>query len=412
MLRSSLGFHTMTLSLPLFSQDAIQLMMDFKKYSQETHSIQMYSDRPGNEVIKFFPTDKGIKWQIQSNVWFNTFKTFFDIINVTINPKLLSGIQDYITAATYDDMETAINNFNLISKRISSILGTFDCYQITRIDYCINFDLAELAPGCNHEIMMNLIKRADIPPHYTEWKSYDPIAHRMKSPPSSFYLTNRSVHINCYSKYIKLQEQSLKNIESRYPPIRQSILDNARNIIRFEVQCKYHKTYTLSRKIKESGNNDHNKYENLLARNTCIDEISNYYKKTIGSGDWYTLQDAIRIIERKDFNCQKKKRLIEALKFVAQCRSLAIAKTAFKDDELKTFKKTLSDLRWLGINPVTIPKEWGIRYIPNLLYTYADKFQEVIFLKEMTGFSAEHLNDLLTNHKKRFREALIRSSPP
>ena len=34
------------------------------------------------------------------------------IVEATINPKILAGISDYLTAATYSDMNIAITNFN------------------------------------------------------------------------------------------------------------------------------------------------------------------------------------------------------------------------------------------------------------------------------------------------------------
>lgn len=36
------------------------------------------------------------------------------------------------------------------------------------------------------------------------------------------------------------------------------------------------------------------------------------------------------------------------------------------------------DLSDINVNPVTIPKEWGIRHIPNLLYSYFEQAQKEI----------------------------------
>ena len=111
-MRSSLGFHTMKLSMYLIKTD--QLLEDFKKYSKQTRSIQIYPDKNGDTIIRFFPKDNGIKWSICHNVWINKMNGSVDIINVTINPKILSGTTDYITAATYHDLNVAITNFNSI----------------------------------------------------------------------------------------------------------------------------------------------------------------------------------------------------------------------------------------------------------------------------------------------------------
>lgn len=417
-MRSSLGFHTMTLSLSLEHAEVSKLINDFKRYSQNTGLIQMFhvdgkgtyskyqhpndsTILPLNLKISYYKEDRGIKWLIRYNTWSNSFKSY--IVEAKINPKLLAGISDYITAATYDDMAAAITNFNLESGRISPILKTFDCYALKRIDYCINFYLNELIPECNAELVMNLIRRGNIPSYYKEWTEYDDTAHRKKSKPDSFYLINPSVNINCYNKYMQLLERSRENEKRGLSPTLQATLDAAKGIIRFEVQCKYHKTYTLSNRTKASEKSLHNDYGNLLSHETCIDIISYYFKKIIKQGDWYTLHYAIRKIESHNYNIQREKRLISALQLVNQCRSLAKAKTAYQGEDLKAFKRTIKDLSELNINPVTIPKEWDINYIPNLLYTYFDKVQEEKYLKEMTGFSAEHLNDLLKNHKKRLR---------
>lgn len=333
MLRSSLGFHTLTLSYPLFFQEIQYLISDFKRYSKETGAIQMYEDH-GNTRIKFLNRAEGIEWLIRYEVYLQNLRITVNIVEVTINPKILGGIHDYITAATYDDMEAAIANFNRISSSISPMLGRFEEYSLKRIDYCVNFALNELAPGCTYDQMMKLIKQSDIPPRYEEWKKYDDTSHRMKSRPGSFYLTNGSVHINCYSKYMKYQDQSQKNIARGCPPIPQATMDAARDIIRFEIQCKYLKTYTLSNKAREAGDNNLNKYESLLSRVTYIDMIGTYWAKIIGRGDWYTLQEAVRIIQLQHFNSQREERLIKALKLVNVCRSVARAKAVYQGRDL------------------------------------------------------------------------------
>lgn len=105
------------------------------------------------------------------------------------------------------------------------------------------------------------------------------------------------------------------------------------------------------------------------------------------------MQEAVRIIERENYNIQKEKRLIHALELVNRCRSLDKAKMAYQGQELSAFKRTLKDLSSLNINPVTIPREWGIKHIPNLLYAYFDKVQEEQTLEEIRDFHAECLKE-------------------
>ena len=392
MLRSSLGFHTITLSLPLFdNNEAHQLITDFCTYREKTGNIEIYRINEKNQPviyyhsdylplktnIKFKDKDRGIRWCIrESKGVFN----FFDyMVEATINPKILSGVIDYLTAATYNDIDLAATNFNEISHEISPLLHSFTDYRITRIDYCVNISLDEFFLECDPMQIMNLIKRSDIPHHYEEWMKYDNISHRMKSRPESFYLKSNSVTINYYSKYLQLLNKSQENVKKGYPPINQEILDASRNIYRFEVQCKYHKIYSMSQKAKEAGNRSINKYKSLLDPILCVTIISNYYNKVIGKGDWYTLSTAIQIIKSKCFNSQKEQHLINALKDVSRCRSLVKAKESCPIEKIGTFTRALNQLETLNINPVTIPREWHIEYIPNLLRSYLDQMLKTSF---------------------------------
>lgn len=217
---------------------------------------------------------------------------------------------------------------------------------------------------------MELIKRADIPLGYSVWKVYDEAAHRMKSDPDSFYLKCDSVNINCYRKTVELQQRA----EKAKGETKEALLEASRvaqDVIRFEVQCKYPKMYALS---KRTGGRvfSLNKYYDLLDYPACLEQINLYYKSTIGGGDWFSLSRARRIIKTEHFNSQKEKRLLDALYEVNQCRSLASAKVKHQGSDLDAFKRTLKDLADIGINPVTIPREWGISHIPNLLHTLND----------------------------------------
>lgn len=403
MLRSSLGFHTITLSLDIKYNEVMPLIRRFNKYRMITKSIETYTANKKGENIQVYrpregsypptylnivyPKYRGIKWSIRCNNWDSSFKGYY--VEAIINPKLLGGIIDYINASTFSDMEAAIKKFNLEAKSISPTLKDFYHYHIKRVDYCINFALDELVPGCSPEQIMKLIKRGDMPPYYKEWKEYDPIAHRTKTKKSSFYLVNPSVNINCYMKYEELLERSQKYEGSGYSQITLEMLDEAKDIIRFEVQCKYHKMYTLNNRAEESGNCRINKYESLLSDETCHETIDYYFKKFIGIGDWYTMYQAIRTIKFNSFNSQKEKRLVNALKFVNDCHSLAEAKTAYQGNDLKAFERAIKELSNLGINPVIIPKNWGIKHIPNLLHAYFDKVQDE---KDEEAFWAKELD--------------------
>lgn len=378
-MKSSLGFHTMSLSLPICYGEYYELLGHFIDYSKRTHDIRIYRVDQKNQYhhlderkeylplkVKIsFVKYRGITWTINNTT--SRYCTGDYVVNVTINPKFLAGIQTYITAANLSDMDIAISNFNQISRSISPILSGFHDYRITRIDYCVNLSLSELVPGCPYDQVMNLIKRSNIPSRFKEWTCYDNVAHRTKTKPGSFYLMNRSVHINCYSKYMKLLEQSDNNMNHGYPPIPIDALEASKDIIRFEVQCKALKMMRLYNSISEHEDPSYNKYRSLLHPIFCADLITKYYWSTIGKGDWYSFTEAVRKIEQKHYNIQKQKRLISVIKLVNSSRSVSKLKENLSGDKLRIFNLTIKDLMSIRINPVTIPREWGIPHIKDPL---------------------------------------------
>ena len=65
--------------------------------------------------------------------------------------------------------------------------------------------------------------------------------------------------------------------------------------------------------------------------------------------------------------------MINALKDISRCRSLVKAKESCPIEKIGTFTRALNQLETLSINPVTIPREWYIDHIPNLLRSYLDQ---------------------------------------
>ena len=95
----------------------------------------------------------------------------------------------------------------------------------------------------------------------------------------------------------------------------------------------------------------------------------------------------MQIIQSKNFYIQREQHYIDTLKYVSQCRSLAKAKASYQGNELLAFKQTLKELADLNINPVTIPREWNIKHIPNFLRTYFSKL-----IEDFSNFSISQEN--------------------
>lgn len=110
--------------------------------------------------------------------------------------------------------------------------------------------------------------------------------------------------------------------------------------------------------------------EGLLSDKHCFEVISNYYDKTIKPGDYYSLKNAESRIYEKVPSWQKAQRLIETLGYIDKQGGIAKAKSTLNKDALENFRRSLRELKALKINPVIIPKDWGIAFIPNMLDKY------------------------------------------
>lgn len=406
---TSIGYHTFVVSKNLTKEEAGRLFKDFKRYRENTKEIYISSALKYDKdplarhcEIKYTGSHKGIWWKMRfsSNGFFmdNDFKPCS--VKAVINPKTLIGEKSYIVAADAGMLEAVRRGFDQEAEKISPILKGFDSYSLNRIDYCINFDVSELELDFQDEMpdrlpkrIMELIKCGDIPKDFTE--SY--------GEASQFYLKSRSVVINCYWKYMEL----VKNFPD-CPDMKKSC-----DIIRFEVQFRYPKIHTkvaeairkekqrkkmlLERMEKqeissfpetqnetdalEDGQmrkrymeifrqDEVNIMKEMLSDETCTQVIYDYFTKIIKIGDYYTFDTAKRIIEAKVSKWEKAVRLTGALEMIRSYGGISKVKEAIGEKEQEDFRKSLRDLAALQINPVTIPKEWGIEYIPNPLVNY------------------------------------------
>ncbi len=412
---TSRGFHTVTIVKTLTKKEALKLITDFQSYA-ETNDIKFFRIRDikstdnSDEFIKwlrsafpdyyiayYLPQSKGLLWLLRDSNISPGFIKPGEIdrpcsIKATINPKILTGENNYLAAATVDYLEGVEEIFNNEAKKISPILGEYKHYSINRPDYCVNFDLNELKIPCTAERMIDLIKRGDIPKYYTERLEDDVAAKKKKPDKNSFYLESKSVNINCYWKLKQLEEefQDCPNLEA------------ARNLIRFEIQCKYLKTYLLSRNIK-------NKQEisrtdvirEMLSDDFCKDIIRKYFNRVIRRGDYFTLNEAIKQVQYCRFSEKKEARLIRELRRINQYRGINKVRTTLQGDELELFRRTLRDLDDININPVTIPREWNIQRIPNLLNAYDRRIEDELYKKQQEEIGLQILKDYYDECKKK-----------
>ena len=392
MLNTSLGYHTFSFFQKLSWKYYNALIDDFNKLYRggngEIERCPIKDKKNPKKILGweyFYKPSRGIRWRVRQIKISDTFT--INGVMAVITPKVLIDNQ-FIATATENDATKVEELFNKEAARISPILAKFGECSTSRADPCLNIDLVELNYPCSPELTMKLIKRGNIPGHYKERKTYDEDAHRMKADDASFYLISGSANANFYLK----SEQ----IANKIPTCPEK--ENARYLIKLEIQCKYPILYSLSKdtrhlskfhvsnddlsaeeifwRMEQNIKNPSVPVDMVLTDGISEDIIRKYVYKIIRKGNYFTLDGARWMVERYEFRKEKKDRLVWVLELVNSCRGIAKAKATLSGTTLQDFKRSLNDLDAILVNPVTIPTKWGIDYIPNLLTAYYDSVYE------------------------------------
>lgn len=274
-------------------------------------------------------------------------------LQLRINPAVIIMQSRTAKITPAGKIDTVQRIFNCLLKEIfkTEHLPDFYYWNCRRIDYA--FDIA--SKNVKEHIL--LFKKADWPARFSE---------DCKNRPGSYYLQSGSVTINFYDKEDQVKKKECStDIELRY----------AKNTIRLEVQCKKDKVQN----IKKTHGFPDKSIRNYLNEDLAREIVLNYYDQCIGSGNYYDLPSAIKIINLSHYNIAVKDALINTLRLIAQARSIYKAREQFINGVTikntnprlifrgtkSTFKKNLDRLRELNINPVLIPREWNIKFLPN-----------------------------------------------
>ncbi len=74
---------------------------------------------------------------------------------------------------------------------------------------------------------------------------------------------------------------------------------------------------------------------------------------------------------------------------------------SFRKKELHRFNKALWELDKILVNPVTIPRRWNTRHIPNLLRAYYDSIYEEQLVPCQEYEAMKRIEEVLEHVRKR-----------
>ena len=413
---TSMGYHTFAFFQKTDEEEYQVLENDFIGYMQRTKKLKRSPVQNKDKIqIGWQYTykddkEKGIHWLMLSSKAKNNYVTR-GVLAVINQEALIEN--NYIRAAKDDDLKEVEEIYNRETEKISKIFLKFGSCSLNRVDPCLNIDLKELGIPCTPEQMMKLIKRGNIPRHYEERKEcYDSKQRRMVSDKNSFYLESKSSVINFYWKYAK-QGKKHPNYSKR---------ESSRNVIRLEVECKYLKLYALVKnrnlesKYYESdeGLSPDEMYMRMhmgvynpvipidvvLSANIYEPIIRKSIYKILRKGNYFTLDIARDIVESYHFRSSKEERMIEVLESVNESHGIAKAKSKLRENEFRRFNKALKELDNILVNPVTIPRRWDVKHIPNLLRAYYDSIYEEQLVSYQEYAAMKRIEEVLEKVKQ------------
>ena len=408
---TSMGYHTFAFFQKMDYEEYCILENDFIGYMRKTGKLKRSPVKTkegvqiGWQYTYKINEDKGIRWLLLSRQAKNNY--VIRGVLVVINPESLIE-NNYIRAAEEDDLKKVEEIYNRAAENISKVFLKFGACSLNRVDPCVNIDLKELGIPCTPEQMIKLIKRGNIPRHYEERKEcYDKKQRRMVADKNSFYLENKSSVINFYRKYAK-QGENHPNYSKR---------ESSRNVIRLEVQCKYLRLYTLSKDIRQESKyystnegfsadeaymrmyeGNHQSVipiDAVLSEKIYEDIIRKNVYKVLRKGDYFTLDLARDIVESHHFKNSKEDRMIDALELINTSKGIAKARLNLQKSEFDGFNRALKELDCILVNPVTIPRRWGIKHIPNLLRAYYDAIYEEQLVSVQEYYALQHIEEVL-----------------
>ena len=92
--------------------------------------------------------------------------------------------------------------------------------------------------------------------------------------------------------------------------------------------------------------------------------------------------------------------MIEVLESVNESHGIAKAKSKLRENEFRRFNKALKELDNILVNPVTIPRRWDVKHIPNLLRAYYDSIYEEQLVSYQEYAAMKRIEEVLEKVKQ------------
>ena len=285
------------------------------------------------------------------NIQFNKYTKndfTFNMMYIKINPRRVMEHNNYI--GIFDSRHTAkmLQKVDNHLQSISYLMPSVHACKLNRIDFCSNIKMESQDAVMKY---IKLLQRGYYPPKYYPAYYYDLTAKRKKLYDDSITISTKRIAITYYNKYSQLNENPhCKNV------------DDAKNILRAEIQCKKNKIKHLEKKFNYSG------VQEFLEHSDEIGEyiFKQYSNLFYGNGDFYKLNEIIKKINNSNFKNKSKIMMKKLVSLSAKHSSLskAIFKLHLRQKERKSIMKKFDKI---NVCPIVIPRRYNYDTFKNPL---------------------------------------------
>lgn len=249
-----------------------------------------------------------------------------------VNPCKVLGRNDVTQIYTADMFQDFQNQFNNIILDFDVPLPELQYWKAYRVDFTRNLEVE------NVDLYIKLFQKSDLSGYKFPKDDNNNV---VRFRPGSLYCKKNNHTINFYNKYDELQHNN--------PYYGEEELQQARNILRIEVQCR--KTKLDS--IKQRFNLPDKKIVHFLQReDIAADTVKYYVKKLLGTAPYYKKPTAVRRIQTSNYKNITKTRMLQLLNDVSSQYS-AVDRVKLQYQDFSALKKNFDRM---GVNIVTINK--------------------------------------------------------
>lgn len=283
--------------------------------------------------------------RLRSNTW------GYRSLEIRLRPQLLINPNGYYRLTKLSEFEAVNLSFNYVLRDLLSLsVPVFYKWNVKRVESAIDLNVDKHL----HEKYLLLFKKGNIPRYFFENKD----TLKYWNSKTNMYLVSTNKAVNWYNRYETIKEKE-KSSGKKYADYSET-----KGLFRFETQVR-----NCGKSVLD-----------VLSQNLLQKEVLWFYKAIVGKEDFFSIKNAIQILNQNVTNQQKRITLESIIRLIDKSGSICKAKFEYTNGKDKgkaedIFSKRINQIRKLGINPIVLPSEWKMGHLENLFSRIENEFE-------------------------------------